>query len=223
MSYLYNMWFILMNVVSAQPFYKDTLRQLPNKLIQERIHTTVRAKADFIQYRILEEASNNRTTLNFTLYCFDPNLQYRDTEQALEYHDINGVLYTGVQYKGMMYKYQERLSREKFPGQDLYEIEYPQYPYYAYQRDGPGYHHSTEHDRHIKTELVYPRPTCNPKQGYELYQRTQKLEDTPQAYTEIFFLLLNNLFPDLHMTVSNRRPSEGPYDADCCPLYTVSW
>ena len=212
------MWFLLLSVVSAQPFYKDTLRQLPNKLRQERIHAAVRSKVDFIQYWILQEASNNRTTLNFTLYCFDPNLQYRDTEQALEGHTINGV-----HYRGKMYNYQEHVSREKFPGQDLYEIEHPQYHYYAYQRDGQRYRHSTEHDRHIKTEVIYPRPTCNPKQGYELYQRTQKLEDTPQAYTAIFFLLLNNNFPDLHLSVSNRRPSEGLYDADCCPMYTVSW
>jgi hypothetical protein len=80
------MWFLLLSVVSAQPFYKDTLRQLPNKLRQERIHAAVKSKVDFIQYRILEEASNNQTTLNFTLYCFDPNLQYRETELSLNYH-----------------------------------------------------------------------------------------------------------------------------------------
>jgi hypothetical protein len=213
------MWFLLLSVVSAQPFYKDTLRQLPNKLRQERIHAAVKSKVDFIQYRILEEASNNQTTLNFTLYCFDPNLQYRETELSLNYHTVNGAT-----HRGKVYDYKEYVSQEKFPGQSLYEIEYiQQYPYYAYQRDGMRYRHSTEHDRHIQTELIYPRPTCNPRHGYELYQRTRKLEDTPQAYTAIFFLLLNNLFPDLHMTVTDKRPSEGLYDADCCPLYTVSW
>jgi hypothetical protein len=25
------------------------------------------------------------------------------------------------------------------------------------------------------------------------------------------------------LAVSNHRPSEGPYDSDCCPLFTVSW
>jgi hypothetical protein len=203
------MWFLLLSVVSAQPFYKDTLRQLPNKLKQERIHATVQAKVDFIQYRIVEEASNNRTSLNFTLFCFDPNLQYRNTEIWLK---RNGILN------------QEWAYREKFPGQSLYEIEHPQYPYYAYQHDGPRYRDSTEHDRHIKTELIYPRPYCHPKQGYELYQRTHwKLEDTPQVYASLFFQILNAKFPDIHLAVSDKRPSEGLYDADCCPLFTLSW
>jgi hypothetical protein len=25
------------------------------------------------------------------------------------------------------------------------------------------------------------------------------------------------------LAVSNQRPSEGLYDSDCCPLFTVSW
>jgi hypothetical protein len=205
------MWFLLLSVVSAQPFYKDTLRGLPNKLKQERIHATVQAKVNFIQYWILEEASNNRTSLNFTLFCFDPNLQYRVTES---YKANNG----------RSYSYQDRYGLEKFPGQSLYDIEHPQYPYYAYQRDGPRYRLSTEHDRHIKTELIYPRPYCHPKQGYELYQRIHaKLEDTPQAYASLFFQILNARFPDLHLAVSDKRPSEGLYDADCCPLFTLSW
>ena len=212
------MWFLLLSVVSAQPFYRETLRQLPNKLRQERIHATIRAKVDFIQYRIVEEASNNRTNLNFTLYCFDPNLQYRETELSLEVHTINDS-----QYTGRIYDYQDRISREKFPGQSLYEIQDQRYPYYAYQRDGPRYRVSTEHDQHIKTELIYPRPYCQPKHGYELYQRNVKLEDTPQAYTSIFFQLLNSIFPDIQLSVSNKRPSEGLYDSDCCPLFTVSW
>ena len=203
------MWFLLLSVVSAQPFYKDTLRSLPNKLKQERIHATVQAKVDFIQYWILEEASNNRTSLNFTLFCFDPNLQYRVTES---YKANNG------------YSYQDRYGLEQFPGQSLYDIERPQYPYYAYQRDGPRYRLSTEHDRHIKTELIYPRPYCHPKKGYELYQRTHgKPEDTPQAYAGLFFQILNARFPDIHLAVSDKRPSEGLYDADCCPLFTLSW
>jgi hypothetical protein len=212
------MWFLLLSVVSAQPFYKDTLRQLPNKLRQERIHATVQQEVGRLEHKILEEAGHNQTEVIFTLFCMDPNLQYRETELSLKVNTVNGV-----SHRGKGYDYKEYVSQQKFPGQSLYEIEYIQYPYYAYQRDGKRYRHSTEHDRHIQTELIYPRPTCNPTHGYELYQRSRKLEDTPQAYTAIFFLLLNNLFPDLHMTVTDKRPSEGLYDADCCPLYTVSW
>lgn len=216
---MYTMWFLLLSVVSGQPFYRETLRELPDKLRQQRIYTTVKTKVDFIQYRIVEEASNNRTNLNFTLYCFDPNLQYRETEESLKENIINGLHYTGK-----IYTYQDSIIQQKFPGQSLYEIQntYGR-PYYAYQRDGPRYRHSTEHDQHIKTELIYPRPYCNAKHGYELYQRNVKLEDTPQAYASLFFQILNTLFPDIHLSVSNKRPSEGLYDSDCCPLFTVSW
>jgi hypothetical protein len=96
--------------------------------------------------------------------------------------------------------------------------------YYEYQRDGPRYRYSTYEERNKETELIYPRPYCEPKHGYELYQRTHgKLEDSPQSYATLFFQILNPLFPDIRLAVSNHRPSEGPYDSDCCPLFTVSW
>jgi hypothetical protein len=196
------MRFFMLTVVSAQPFYQETLRQLPEKLRQERIHERIQQKVQFIQHVIVEEAYNNRTQLNFTLFCFDPNLQYRDT--------VN-------------HGYQR--FREEFPGQSLLDIQDTGgRPYYAYQRDGPRYRSSSELDQHIKTDLIVPRPYCHAKHGYELYQRLYgKLEDSPQAYATLFFQKLNRLFPDIHLAVSNHRPSEGPYDSDCCPLFTVSW
>ena len=195
------MWFLLLSVVSAQPFYKDTLRQLPNKLRQERIHATVRQDVEAIKQTIILEASQNNTFMNFTLYCTDPNRHYSETK--------------------LQYDYRGRIPR------GLIRVPHYTIPiysgYFVYQRDGMRYRFSANNELGTETELIYPRPTCNPRHGHELYQRSRKLEDTPQAYTAIFFLLLNNLFPDLHMTVTDKRPSEGLYDADCCPLYTVSW
>ena len=198
------MWFLLLSVVSAQPFYKDTLRGLPNKLKQERIHATVQQEVDLIEKYIFLEASLNHTFLNFTLFCSDPNRQYR--EQLL--------------WNKHMGRIPKGLIRE--PGytiEDGYMISR-----YAYQRDGPRYRFSTNEEWEKETELIYPRPYCHPKQGYELYQRTHaKLEDTPQAYASLFFQILNARFPDIHLAVSDKRPSEGLYDADCCPLFTLSW
>ena len=201
------MWFLLLSVVSAQPFYKDTLRQLPNKLRQERIHAKVQEEIGRLEHKILEEAGRNQTEVNFTLFCMDPNLQYRENQLYNKYMGGITDLVRTLRYS-------------------IIPIYLPR-GYYVYQRDGMRYRFSTNEEHHKETELIYPRPTCNPKHGYELYQRNPgtlgPLEDTPQAYTAIFFLLLNNNFPDLHLTVSNRRPSEGLYDADCCQMYTVSW
>jgi len=194
------MWFLLLTVVSAQPFYRETLRQLPNKLRQERIQAMVQREVDLIQNRILEDASKNYTFLNFTLFCNDPNRQYREN-----------ILYN--RYLGRV----PAIIREPH-----YSIDYG-YGYYPYQRDGPRYRFSTNEEREKETELIYPRPYCHPKHGYELYQRNVKLEDSPQAYASLFFQNLNILFPDIRLSVSNKRPSEGLYDSDCCPLFTVSW
>ena len=96
--------------------------------------------------------------------------------------------------------------------------------YYEYQRDGPRYRYSSPEERYMETELIEPRPYCEPKHGYALYQRLHgNLDDSPQAYAYLFFQKLNTRFPNLRLTVSNHRPSEGPYDSDCCPLFTVSW
>ena len=198
------MWFLLLSVVSAQPFYKDTLRSLPNKLKQERIHATVQQEVDLIEKYILLEASLNHTFLNFTLFCIDPNRQYR--EQLLWNKHMGRIP------KGLIREPHYTMEDGYITGR------------YTYQRDGPRYRFSTNEELEKETELIYPRPYCHPKQGYELYQRTHvKLEDTPQAYASLFFQILNARFPDLHLAVSDKRPSEGLYDADCCPLFTLSW
>ena len=198
------MRFFLLTVVSAQPFYQETLRQLPEKLRQERIHAKVYQEVKQIQTRIIEDASNNHTFLNFTLYCVDPNRQYQENKLWNKY--------MGRVPQGLLRNPHYSIPLTYGLG------------YYEYQRDGPRYRYSTYKEREKETELIYPRPYCHAKHGYELYQRTHgKLEDSPQAYASLFFQKLNPLFPDIHLAVSNHRPSEGPYDSDCCPLFTVSW
>lgn len=194
------MLFLLLCVASAQPFYQASLRHLPAKYREQRILMKVQQEVYNIQNRIIEEASANHTFLNFTLFCLDPNHHYRET-----------------------------VKRNTFMGETFHEPIYSfpvsyitgQYPY---QKEGPRYRLSTYDEKMIKTELIDPRPYCNAKYGYELYQMIHtKLEDTPQAYATIFFKKLNIIFPDIQLAVSNKRNSDGLYDSDCCPLFTVSW
>ena len=97
---------------------------------------------------------------------------------------------------------------------------------------------------------ILPRPRCESKYGYELYQKwnqytyfhsnydtdrtrynemmiqthpIQPLEDSPLVYIQRFFELFNRVFPDIHLEVSTHRPSQGIFDQECCPVYNVSW
>jgi hypothetical protein len=195
---------ILLSLTQAQPFTQESLRQLPTKLKQERIYTKVLEEVYMIQTRIIQAASDNRTSLNFTMYCIDPNRQYQENKLWNDY--------TGRVPKGLVRNPHYSIPMTYGIGS------------YEYQREGPRYRYSTYEERNKKTELIYPRPYCEPKRGYELYQRLHgNLEDTPTTYTTLFFQKLNTIFPDIHLVVSNHRPSEGLYDSDCCPLFTVSW
>lgn len=199
------MWFLLLTLASAQPIYKESLRHLPEKLRQQRIHTRVQQDVDQIHTRITEEASHNQTLLNFTLFCIDPNRQYR--ENALWNKHLGHVP------EGLI-----RVPHYSIP------MTYGLGGYSEYQRDGPRYRYSTYDERNSETEIIWPKPYCEPKHGYDLYQRLHGiLEDSPQAYATLFFQKLNHMFPDISLEVSNHRPSEGLYDSDCCPLFTVSW
>jgi hypothetical protein len=140
----------------------------------------------------IQEKLNLHRSVNFTLYCVDPNRQYRENHPGPPYYGI--------------------------------PLTYGLGGYYEYQRDGPRYRYATYEERFMETELIEPRPYCEPNHGYNLYQRLYgNLDDTPQAYTYLFFQKLNTRFPNIRLTVSNHRPSEGLYDSDCCPLFTVSW
>jgi len=198
------MRFLLLTVVSAQPFYRVTLSQLQENLRQERIYQKVDQEVLDIQRKMVEEATKNHSSLNFTLYCIDPNRQYH--ENALWNKHLGCVPVDLI-----------RTPHYTIPMTDGLG-------YYEYQREGPRYRYSTYEEREKTTELIWPRPFCEPKHGYALYQRVYgKLEDSHQHYTSLFFQKLNRLFPDIGLVVSNHRPSEGLYDSDCCPLFTVLW
>ncbi len=139
----------------------------------------------------LIQQNQNPRSLNFTLFCVDPNRHYRQFHPGPPYYSIPLTYGLG---------------------------------YYEYQRQGPRYRYATYEERYQETELIEPRPYCEPKHGYELYQRLYgQLEGSPQQYATLFFQKLNELFPYLHLAVSNHRPSEGLYESDCCPLFLVSW
>jgi len=97
---------------------------------------------------------------------------------------------------------------------------------------------------------ILPRPRCESKYGYELYQKWNQytyfytnyntdrtrynemlvqshpihpLEDSPVVYIQRFFELFNQVFPDIHLEVSTHRVSQGIFDQECCPVYNVSW
>ena len=100
-----------------------------------------------------------------------------------------------------------------------------------------------------KLTPILPRPRCETKYGYELYQKwnqyrnvhdydtdrtrynemmiqahpIQPLEDSHVVYIQRFFELFNRVFPDIHLEVSTHRPSQGIFDQECCPVYNVSW
>ena len=181
---------------------KESLRQLPEKLRQERIHKTVLQEVDRMKSRIIHEASHNRSFMNFTLYCLDPNRQYRELQLYNKY--------TGRVPKGII-----RVPHYSIPMEMI--------GYYVYQRQGSQYRYSTEEEREKETEVIEPRPHCDPKHGYKLYQRSHGLLEDPEPYITLFFRYFNKIFTDIHLEVSSNRSSEGLYDSDCCPLFTVSW
>ena len=163
----------------------ELLDDLRNELKQNRMYAAVQAKVNLIQFRLLEHGS-----ANFTLFCLDPNVQYRNTEDYQSYQ----VCPTPTDYA---------TGRRSCPSGPL--------------GLRPCYRSS------VGTELIWPRPYCEPKYGYDLYQRLYgRLEDTPDTYATLFFQKLNFLFPYGRLTVSTERPGEGPYETDCCPLYTVA-
>lgn len=97
--------------------------------------------------------------------------------------------------------------------------------------------------------ILQPRPRCENKYGYELYQKwghyqsvemydtdmksfstmiqtawpIQPLEDSPTLYIQQFFERFNREFPDIRLDISSHRPSKGIFESECCPIYNVSW
>jgi len=181
--------------------YRNELRHLPEKLRQERIQTTVSSVVKTIQERVIQTASSNHTYYQFPLFCMEPNIA-------------------------------QAASR----GSSLY------------QHDGNKY--TLSDGRKPLTYPLLPKPECETKYGYELYQKWEEyrnfqqnydtdrthynemlqklwpivpLEVSPTIYIQRFFELFNQAFPDIHLDISFRRPSQGIFDTECCPLYNVSW
>ena len=114
-----------------------------------------------------------------------------------------------------------------------------------YKPSGDKYVFSVESTESF--EPILPRPRCEQKYGYQLYQEwkphvfqesmettrlyallqalspIQPLEDLPTIYLQRFFELFNQAFPDIRLEVSSYRPSRGIFDTECCPVYNVSW
>ena len=197
-------YLILLSTVSA--LYRNELRFLPEKLRQERIQQTVQTIVKKIQSEVIRTASDNHTEYSFTLFCLEPNI-------AQERYQLGGL--SLFQPYGSKYM----LS----PPSSLGRLSYS----------------------------VQPRPRCENKYGYELYQKwgdynnhqpgydpdqmkrfaemiqkqwpIQPLEDVPTLYIQQFFELFNREFPDIRLSVSSHRQSNGIFDSECCPLYNVSW
>jgi hypothetical protein len=192
-------YFMMLTSVSA--LYRSELRFLPEKLRQERIQQTVLSVVKRIQDQVIRTASDNHTHYLFTLFCLEPNI-------AQEIYEIGG--------RSLFQPYG---SKYKLSPSPLERLSY----------------------------MIQPRPRCENKYGYELYQKwgyynqpgydktkrfnemiqkewpIQPLEDVPTLYIQHFFELFNREFPDIHLSISSHRPSNGIFESECCPLYNVSW
>ena len=109
---------------------------------------------------------------------------------------------------------------------------------YPFQNSGASYRISRQEELRNRPTLVYPKPKCSVKDGYELYsnpptlyripiynyeKKLPLLEDDPHIYIQYFFQKLNMQFPDLSLQISHERNSDGIFENDCCPVYIVSW
>lgn len=189
--------FLLLTLATAQPIYRDMLRSLPEKMRQERIQSTVQQRVAEVREQIIQAAQNNQTETTFTLFCLEPD--YNKPEKGRSY-----------------------------PIGDIHTVN-------LFQKDGPRYRFSeTWNELTTPTEKILPRPMGNSKIGYELYSRNieatsgnvvihKRLEANPVLYISEFFKYLNQQFPDLTLSISSNKPSDGLFENNCCPLYTVSW
>jgi len=209
------MWncFLLFTVASATPMYKNELRHLPEKLKQERIQETIQNTFNLIQHQIIQAAIRNESNTNFTLFCLEPNMMQKKAHNLFR---KQGSTYSLLEREEYDYQYNPKL-------------------------------------RTIPELITLPiKPSCSVKDGYELYNRhykfdqpyqpdhpfyvpldftahskpgipRQNLEQEPILYVQQFFQVLNQHFPDISLDLSHERKSDGIFETDCCPVYTVSW
>jgi len=198
MRFLYIGW-VSLHSVSAM--YRHELRHLPEKHRQERIQKTVLLTFDRIQSMVIQTAATNQTHFQFTLYCIEPNIAQRG---------IRGSLYLPSGDKYILSPKVIHLSQDVLPLIPRPRCE-NQYGYELYQnwnRYGPDLYYKEDKEIHQVIVNAYPNTP---------------LEDSPLIYIQRFFEQFNQAFPDIRLEVSERRPSSGIFDAECCPIYNVSW
>jgi len=196
------------------PVYRNELRHLPEKLKQERIRETINNTFTLIQDQVMQSAIRNEHETNFTLFCLEPNLMQKKMDNIYRKQGSTYVLLEPEEYQGM---YNENLH--------MYPPELVPLPVKPHCSVKDGYE---LYNRHGGVTQPYPPDhpyyipldfTATRKPGIA----RQNLEQEPILYVQQFFQLFNHHFPDLTLTISHDRTSEGIFDKDCCPVYIVSW
>ena len=180
--------------VSSAQLFNHDLRYLPEKQRQLQIQGEVDQQYERIHNQIIRDATENNTKTSFTLFCVEPNLR-----------EDQYVLYSKDAY---------RLKR-RIRSDDVNEFPVS------------------------SSNKIYPKPECSVNDGYELWSRQngheyhkdierhplyyKKLHDH-RVYIKRIFKKLEHDFPDIHITISDNRPSyKGIFKNDCCPLYILRW
>lgn len=204
--------FLLFTVASAAPMYKNELRHLPEKLKQERIQETIQNTFNLIQHQIIQAAIRNESNTNFTLFCLEPNMMQKNAHNLFR---KQGSTYSLLEREEYDYQYNQNLRtipeliklpiKPRCSVKDGYELYNRHYKFdQPYQPDHPFY-----------VPLDF---TAHSKPGIH-----QNLEQEPILYVQQFFQVLNQYFPDISLDLSHERKSDGIFETECCPVYTVSW
>lgn len=195
------MLLILISLTCASAMYRNELRHLPEKLRQERIQLTLSSMVKTHEERLIQTASANRTNYTFTLFCLEPNIAQSGSTSSLYQPYGDKYILSPPNALGPLTPILPRPRCESKYGYELYQ-KWNQYTYF---------HRNYDQDRTRYNEMLVQAHPIQP------------LEDSPVIYIQRFFELFNQVFPDIHLEISSYRPSQGIFDQECCPVYTVSW
>ena len=208
------------SVACAAPMYRNELRHLPEKLKQERILETVQNTFLLIQRQIIQAAMKNTTSTNFTLFCLEPNFMQNGARTLFR---KQGSTYALLEQEEYDYQYNPNLkSTVKLIPLDVKPRCSVKVGYTLYSRH---YHWETADSYPLDHPFYVPIDfTARGKAPGITYPN---LEEDPHLYIQHFFQTLNQQFPDLSLDISHERKTdsktEGIFENDCCPIYTVSW
>lgn len=190
--------------IGTNAMYRNELRHLPEKLRQERIQQTVLLTFQRLQTLVIQTASLNRTDLQFSLYCLEPNIVQSVWTSLYQPYGVKYILSPLKAMRELVYPILPRPRCENKYGYELYQKwnDYARYLYIQSQDEEKMKRYNQMMENH------YPGTP---------------LEDSPLVYIQRFFELFNRVFPDIHLEVSSYRPSQGIFDQECCPIYNVSW